>query len=491
MLEKSLKLLEEKRDDFISKADEIRKQLESIGILDGNIITYRVKSKTSLEEKIHRRDLLEKYGSAEEMISSLDDIIGIRIITLLHGYEKNIWNQIKAKCNSINVDGDTYLNINETKIFLEELDLPVEQKNKHEIYKISCFYGENKNVGTRFELQIKSLIHLLWGEVEHMLFYKNYDYVINSSFNTEIMNNTYSHLKNLDKQLEFIKEHMIEQSGDNKKNELLRIVSKILHEKLQPHYRKKYKIDYDYRKVVDSVVFLALQSKYSQDIEDMIEGIPEIILSMQKLNSQEIFKIEKYNKTLGLDIVIQTQEELRKKYSSDKNTRQIINIFNIINKSDGLEEVSKEIHNIYTYEDNIDLPYDKVKDKLMMALRKTELNNIRSYSIAEIIARKKSLMYVYDNMIIDFQETIEEDINDISDLEDFTKYIESLLETKIALLMDKRITNPMLKKLISSSDNSIWLDPTCNSNLDKINDLVKKNDYKNKDLYTLIEGDRL
>ena len=45
---------------------------------------------------------------------------------------------------------------------------------------MDCLWVDS--VPVRIELQIKSLTNYFWGEIEHSLFYKNYDYTISNDF---------------------------------------------------------------------------------------------------------------------------------------------------------------------------------------------------------------------------------------------------------------------------------------------------------------------
>ena len=67
-------------------------------------ITSRVKTTTSLKEKIFRNNFYLKYESAEELIANLSDLIGIRI-----------------ECRFIKDEEDVYSKI------LDEFNIPVEK----------------------------------------------------------------------------------------------------------------------------------------------------------------------------------------------------------------------------------------------------------------------------------------------------------------------------------------------------------------------------
>ena len=69
-----------------------------------------------------------------------------------------------------------------------------------------------------YELQIKSLVHCLWGEVEHSLFYKKYDYIISNSYYAQLMQSMDKELENIDGQICALKSHLEQSDTDQSKN---------------------------------------------------------------------------------------------------------------------------------------------------------------------------------------------------------------------------------------------------------------------------------
>lgn len=142
-------------------------------------LVHRVKESDSLNEKFYRNNLLSKeFGKlkfvdgkdvqerkleAKSAFKKCDDIIGVKILTDL--------NNDCVKVFSILKDNELYLK--ENNIVLQKKDLenqPTPMKNGLFLYKIKGTYIEN----IAFELQIKSKLQSVWGDMEHSLFYKNY-----------------------------------------------------------------------------------------------------------------------------------------------------------------------------------------------------------------------------------------------------------------------------------------------------------------------------
>lgn len=139
-------------------------------------IESRVKSQSSFEEKIRRKGYISSWAPAvsgadnihvQSLISnSLPDLIGFRISCFFFEDEKNVYEELKNYFN----------NGSPTRISLEFAGKDT-QANGHSIYKLKGTYdGEESEENINFELQIKSIFHNLWGEVEHKTIYKNINF---------------------------------------------------------------------------------------------------------------------------------------------------------------------------------------------------------------------------------------------------------------------------------------------------------------------------
>ena len=161
----------------------------------------RVKGIKSFKEKIARKNYLNDWGlndnsSPDECKNTvrkkLSDLIDIRINCFFKDDEKIIYKGIIE-----------YLRRN------PYLQLPPnppeegeEQKNGNVIYKLSCIYkNDDASLKYPFELQIKSFVHNLWGEVEHEIGYKAEKYDYNFLSKKEQLECIFSSLKASDSQL--------------------------------------------------------------------------------------------------------------------------------------------------------------------------------------------------------------------------------------------------------------------------------------------------
>lgn len=141
-------------------------------------IIYRIKEDKSLKEKFYRNNLLNKDFSfiknlTDSQIESekdrirttfkgLGDIIGIKILTDLNTDCRKIYSLLRnyeSKFISENINLDK----NDLK------SQPTVMDNGLDIYKINATFTPYV-----FELQIKSKLLSVWGDMEHSIFYKDY-----------------------------------------------------------------------------------------------------------------------------------------------------------------------------------------------------------------------------------------------------------------------------------------------------------------------------
>ena len=159
-------------------------------------INSRIKNENSLREKLRRKNYIKSWGiESEEKIDlqniiceKLPDLLGFRINCYFKSDEKTVFDKLKE-----------FLRDKDNIEVEEEPNLV--QKNGHNIYKIACKYKELNNVFS-FEIQIKSLLHDTWGEVEHSIVYKRKKFDSRSQLKEDIIDGLYSVLEGADKQLQ-------------------------------------------------------------------------------------------------------------------------------------------------------------------------------------------------------------------------------------------------------------------------------------------------
>lgn len=185
---------------------ELMKEKEDVVIS----FSTRIKARKSLQEKLIRNNFYLQYASGEESLLNLHDLIGITIQCrfirneneiyqcLLNAFEGNT--EGYAQCRK---DDHTFLNL--------RMPQPQYQRNGFTIYRIDGYYTFN-NTRINFELQIKSLVHNFWSDIEHQVVYKNPDFVVYDRFNRSMLGAIRDNLDVVDRQLEIMYNEISEQS---------------------------------------------------------------------------------------------------------------------------------------------------------------------------------------------------------------------------------------------------------------------------------------
>lgn len=210
-IDKSIEILNGRKSRYDKIKDEgiafLKRTLE--GTFPGITISGRLKDASKLPEKIYRKNYINKYESPDLFIDDLPDGIGIRVICLMKNEEDRIYSILKERLTrSVVIFSKEFCGIDEENIFIDLSNQPERQKNNLEIYRMDAVYMNGVEL-VRIEIQIKCLTHYFWGELEHSLFYKNYDYTMSNNFYADLMKNINSSLENLDYEIELLQKHMV------------------------------------------------------------------------------------------------------------------------------------------------------------------------------------------------------------------------------------------------------------------------------------------
>ena len=226
----TLDLIEAKKNTLNQIAESLESFFtDSLFINDHFLnVNYRIKSSDSLREKILRHNLYLIYTTPMELIENLSDLIGFRIECRFIMDEEKIYKDILNLFN-IEYKGGYYSNPLNSSILLKLDDKqPQIQKNGFEIYKIDGKYIK-EDVKVNFELQIKSMVNVFWGDIDHRVLYKNFNYMLTEDFFKDIMSSIKESLVMIDKQLMLVYNHLnnVDSSNlDNNKNQFKALLSK-------------------------------------------------------------------------------------------------------------------------------------------------------------------------------------------------------------------------------------------------------------------------
>jgi len=174
-------------------------------------LNSRIKSEKSLKEKIIRNKYYLEYTDGNEILNHLPDLIGITVKCRFISDEETIFKYIASFFNitetsfsQSKINPNLYLNI------LDEQ--PKLEVNGYKTYRLDGYFVYNQKQ-VNFELQIKSLTHSFWSDIEHEIIYKNNQFLISDGFMKRIMNSIRENLNVVDSQIKYVSEEALSQNS--------------------------------------------------------------------------------------------------------------------------------------------------------------------------------------------------------------------------------------------------------------------------------------
>lgn len=173
----------------------------------------RIKAIGSLKEKMIRNKYYLNFKTGEEVLGFLPDLIGLTVECRFISDENRIYQAIRHQFGFI--ENEAYAQcLLYPNLFLNlAMPQPQLQRNGFTIYRIDGFYLFNEKK-INFELQIKSMVHSFWSEIEHQVVYKNTQYVMFDSFMKDILASIRDNLDVVDHQLEIVYTQILNQNKD-------------------------------------------------------------------------------------------------------------------------------------------------------------------------------------------------------------------------------------------------------------------------------------
>ncbi len=209
-----------------------------------------------MKEKILRQNYFKRYRTPSRMFDNISDLIGVRLECRFIDDEKKIYETLLTTFHQ-DVGGGYFIVPENTAVALRLRETqPVIQKNGFEIYRIDGRYRVG-DFSVNFELQIKSLVNLFWGEIDHRILYKNYSYMMTENFVREMMYSIKENLFMIDKQLMGVFDHLNTSSTigmRSTRDHLKSIISKMIHDVYVVQLKNETGIVIDFRKPTDLIV---------------------------------------------------------------------------------------------------------------------------------------------------------------------------------------------------------------------------------------------
>ena len=185
--------------------DRIRTYFELIGNeAETTVVSLhtRIKTPESLKEKLLRNKFYLHFDDPGDVLMYLSDLIGITIECRFIRNEAEIY---KMLFDHFPVSGSGFCVSKDDPSFFLNMHMPQPQiqRNGFTIYRIDGYYMYS-GMRINFELQIKSLVHRFWSEIEHEVIYKNTDIVVFDHFMKDMLGAIRDNLDVVDRQLEIM-----------------------------------------------------------------------------------------------------------------------------------------------------------------------------------------------------------------------------------------------------------------------------------------------
>ena len=296
-----LDLFEYHRQELVSINKEVRNYFSDVLKDDERALNLstRIKTPQSLREKLIRRNYYIKYPTPFEGFKKVPDLIGLRIECRFIKDEKEIYQKIIDEFRIYCGKGYYASNINKNiRLNLEDIQ-PQVLNNGFKIYKLDGLY-KNSKTSYSFELQIKSLVNLFWGEIDHKILYKNYNYMIVEDFFRDIMHSIIDNLFMVDKQLMILYGHVTNSDASGKdpaEKQLKVLLSKIIHDVFINKIYGELGFVFNIKASTDIIVefiFMKLKknkdNSYGEDFISLINRINEI--STLDMNLEEYINVD-------------------------------------------------------------------------------------------------------------------------------------------------------------------------------------------------------
>lgn len=364
-------------------------------------------------------------------ICDIDDLIGIKILTSLKVDCKSVFDLIKQNISEID----------SIELDLSE-NVPDIMNNGREIYKIKGLY---KGI-IKFELQIKSKIDSAWGDLEHNLFYKDYDFNYIKNTNKDVMVNVGNLLDQIEHLMLAVRNNKINFNNQYQELGFKNDISKVYSEKVLGLFKSKHILEDN----LDLLYFLYTNSigeyksganVYRDDIKvyNIVYDGTNILTNYQRLRSKN-FVIPL------IELIYINWMDANEKYSSDKEI--VIKLLELIIKYRMIE---------YKKITNIELVYEDFIDNLINILS----NNEFRFKSVNLLLDKKMFAYleVYNAMNAIKMDILDGQIDDYLDVneDNINEFIDN-----INLILFKHIIDDENIDICSDDDEYVFLNKTLN-----------------------------
>ena len=262
---------------YVETARQLKKMLEELVVANSEFtlsVSYRVKEPDSIREKLIRNSYYRFNTTKQEILANVQDIIGLRIeckFTEDESYVFSLFKKLFPKTD----DEIYYYNEDYSKMrFKLSEQQPVKQKNGFDIYKIDGRYEdkeEGRDTRINFEVQIKSMVNMFWGDIEHKIIYKNPSYFMVEQQVIETMTTIKENLNLVDRQLhKLYKRYKREDNSkmNYRKENIESILSKLIYDTFARKMKNELGFVVQFKETCDSIVEYIFVVNNAAQMED-------------------------------------------------------------------------------------------------------------------------------------------------------------------------------------------------------------------------------
>lgn len=279
-------------------AHDLKHMLEDVIVKNSEFtlnVSYRVKELDSVREKLIRNSYYRMHTSKEEIVANIQDIIGIRIECKFNEDEQYVY-KLMLKMFDKTDDQIFYYNSKFPKMrFKLNEKQPVKQKNGFDIYKIDARYEDNKGqedeIRVNFEIQIKSMINMFWGEIEHRIIYKNPSYFMVEQQVIENLVSIKENLNLVDHQLhDLYKRYKRDNSSKlhYRKETIENIISKLVHDTIARKMKNDLGFVVQFKESCDSIIDYIFIVNNAAQMEDYGRVLTDIFYITSNMTGEEM-----------------------------------------------------------------------------------------------------------------------------------------------------------------------------------------------------------
>ncbi|MGL5149689.1 MAG: GTP pyrophosphokinase [Clostridium sp.] len=486
-------------DDVKNELTEISEEIEEYfnKILQQNCegyinISSRVKGKESLKEKIIRNNYYKKGYTPEELINRLSDLIGIRLECRFIKDEEEVYKILREHFNILLHNGYS-INSNNENISIEiSTPQPQYQKNGFSIYRIDGKYLL-KEREISFEVQIKSLVNIFWGEIEHKIIYKNNSYHLIDSYIKDIMSSIKKNLMMIDHQLLVTyNQFNAKENNGERHDEFEKLLSKIIYDAYAVKMKKNLGFVVDFKKPCDTILRYFLRDKEKDYTDNMIK----ILSRLNEINSLDTrfdSEISFERDAVFNDIF---EEKIGNKLLGAINTEFQWNLFfriifeiEPLNNIEDFEAFIIFFKECFTSNPSLSLLKDKYSESLS-----SEMEEELILVIAEVFLKVDSIEFIVDNSINEINlilsRTIQEIIDNISSRDEWINEKELVIGAfyiRMLSIFDLSISTERMTDFIERVYSNSNIFKTSNFNLKYLKNLSSYKTIKAKEALKLLK----